>query len=223
MTSYYITFATESYSAFQKEHEKFAESEGFDVICSYTPDSIHMFWKYYEHILNPIKNGGHPSGGCAWKPYIIWQTLITELKKGDWLVYVDCGDSCSAGFKSFIEKELTSKSFMFVGTMHSHRQYTNIECFEKMGCNYAEYLSSTQCEAGIIALRWDFNVSFILEWLRWCLEIDVLFPTWPDYDCIAHRGDQSILQNLLIKHGVETTPVFKLLPYVDYNHYDSNK
>lgn len=219
--SYYLSFATDKYKEAQKNHIEYAEKMYFDYIFSESPESISEFWEKYKRILDPRISGFREGGGCVWKPYIILETLLKMKNNRDWVLYVDSGDKITPEFKKFVEEKVESDGYMIIQGMHSHRKYTNKECFETMKCDYPEYWNAKQLEAGILAFRGDFDLYFIKEWLGWCLIPEASVSIREDGQCTRHSGDQSILTNLVIKHKIPTTSILDVVPYVSYNFYDS--
>lgn len=212
-----VSYATTEYEKQQNELFDEAVKEGFSIIRTHWRWELEQtnLYKEYKTILD-MKRG---VGCCLWKPYYILDALN---KVSDVIVYVDCGDQLKPGFRDFIIDELRTKDQVFVANTHINKHHTKRDCFQIMNCDSEEYWDHPILEAGIIAFRNTAeNRKFVEEWLYWCTIPDAVVDepgNQPNfYGYTNHKCDQSILTNLVIKHGLPTTPIQKVMQYVNFN------
>ena len=76
-----------------------------------------------------------------------------------------------------------------------------------MGCDSEFYWKSRQANGSFgVYQKNDFTLEFVREWLRYCMHESMIVtdspskvPEFPEFE--AHRHDQSILTNMLLKYN----------------------
>lgn len=199
-------YADDNYKEYQDRLINMAEQSGqFDEIRIYSPDKLHYnFREKYKHILKNKKGAGY----WIWKPWIICNTLL-KMHKGDILVYLDSGDIFHGDLRTY----LLNKSFDIILTKGAYKnsQWTKRDCFIKMECDNMKYWNAIQLEAGIIICKNDDKARKInYLWEQFCLDEEILTdsPNKLGENMLGfkeHRHDQSILTNLSIKYGIESS------------------
>jgi hypothetical protein len=149
-------------------------------------------------------------GECSWKPYIILDSL-SKIEYGDSLTYLDVTDRVqNEMFFSWLQWNIIERlnSRFFNINYYKHSNWTTMDCYIGMGCNYPEYHNIRQLEAGTLAfVKTDENINFLHEWMSWCCLPEIICrnmnyygkPNLPGFQ--SHRGDQSILTNLFHRYG----------------------
>lgn len=171
-----------------------------------------------KEIFNNEKGGYY-----AWKPWAILEAA-KHSRDGDIILYHDCGKGLK--YKNFFRPNNIIKYARVNGAMPGvlvphhgrNKKWTHLECFKIMGCDSEEYFDSSQVQASISAWRVDKNSrQFLEEWLEYCTNLDVIQSVpenlkksqMPDF--VAHRYDQSVLTNLVIKNKLKPVlPSFEL-------------
>ena len=166
-------------------------------------------FKEHPAIFSSNKGGGY----WAWKSLII----LDALKLSDEVLYLDSSviySNREAILKIFNDTELLSA----VGTSFANKEWTKRSCFENMDCDTEEYWNAMQVWAGVICAKKQ-GISRVQEWRNYCLDYDTVsdirsrrnFPTFK-----AHRHDQSVLTNILIKYKL---PYLEVAEFYDNNNF----
>ncbi len=153
------------------------------------------------------------AGYWAWKPWCILKAF-QDAQEGDIVLYQDCG--AGLRYKNFMRPTaVVNYAFehqVFPGVsvpVHgTNQQWTHESCFINMDCATPEFFESPQIEAVISAWKVNATNKIILnEWLRYCLDLKVVSDKYvssgSSFASKGHRYDQSILTNLVIKHGLK--------------------
>jgi len=150
----------------------------------------------------------------AWKPYVILQTLLAA-NGGDIVIYHDAGRSCykyniDMDFNPMCQYIAREYNGIFVNFgPFRNKRYTKRDCFRHMGCDAKLFWDSNQANGSFgIYQRNQKVVSFVKEWLSWCMHESAIVTDKPSevdefIEFEAHRHDQSILTNLLLKHSID--------------------
>ena len=175
------------------------------------------FYTQHKHILDLPRGSGY----WLWKPYIILDAL-NNAKPGDIVVYHDTGrpDNLKTTPYHFTRSirpavEFCQKNNGFLPGVYiphygPNSQWTKRDCFVQMGCDEQKYWEHGQIQATFSV--WQNNpqvIAFVEEWLRWCTDARVLTDQENQLDqpnlegFTEHRHDQSVLTNLVIKHGIK--------------------
>ena len=172
------------------------------------------------------------AGFWAWKPWAILQA-VRACDPDDIVVYHDCGRGIRYKtfnrLKNIIHHAKCNDIFpgVAVPSHGTNEQWTHDQCFDVMQCNASKYRQAPQVEASISAWKaGKRSDDFLKEWLNYCLIWDAISDkparlTQRD-NFIEHRYDQSILTNLVYKHGLQPAIVSfpekqlsKAISYVD--------
>lgn len=160
-------------------------------------------WKTHPDIFT-VKRGY----GCwSWKSMAILNAM-SMLPENEVVLYLDAStflrEDPTEMVMSHVPEVLTA-----VQTCFPCREWTKRDCFIEMGCDSEEYWNANQVWAGVIITKvCDAAKAFIKEWQDYCLNYKVvsdapsIVPNFPEFQ--AHREDQSILSNLVIKHKLST-------------------
>jgi hypothetical protein len=217
----YITYATGD-KYIKKAEEILPSMSGYfdDVILYKKEDISDDFYQKNKKIFECQTGAGY----WLWKPYFILKTL-EELKDGEIVFYLDAGDFIQESIKNFVIDIVNTNEgfFLIEANQNPHLKWTKNDCFELMNCNEQKYYDGVQLEAGCCAfIKNDKTVSLIKEWLDYCQNYDVI-----SYECktpnnhvfVEHRGDQSILTNLKIKHNIRAISIDRAYQYIAYNRF----
>jgi len=204
----FVNYADEKFSDYQKTCLKnIADHGAVDMVVPYTRPWLEST-KFYEdnkHILDLERGGGY----CAWKPYVILNTMLQHLEEGDFLLYVDSGDETRPGIGDYVRGILENQEILLVQGAHPNKCWTKRDCFVKMGCDSEEYWNANQLEAGVCAFKkCERIINLLKEWGSWCLDEDIITEKEntcgkDNFECFEeHRYDQSVLTNLSVKYNI---------------------
>jgi hypothetical protein len=211
-----LTFASGPFLHQQKALNKSAVAGGVTECVAWTPAELQAteFYRAHRDILDAPRGSGY----WLWKPYIIRREL-ERAKLGDWLVYYDVG---RAWLPHRISRPLAPVldwcerynggllPGVYIPEYGTNRQWTKRETFVLMGCDEPRYWEHPQIQATYSVWRKSQQAEALLnEWLKWCTTPGVLtdatalphVQNFPDF--IDHRHDQSVLTNLVIRHGIK--------------------
>ena len=210
MTNILINFAHNSHSkARAKNSETGLSIGGFDKTIEYNMSDIDKdFYSKNKHIFEQKRGAGY----WLWKPYFILQTLKRSNPE-DNILYCDAGCAFVGSFKDYFFDFLREddKGVILFNGVHSHSQYTKMDCFHYMDCENDIYFQDRQLTATFQLVRpTKFSLNFYESYLNYCQDERILTdkenecdkPNFPHF--MDHRHDQSILTNLKIKHQIKT-------------------
>ena len=161
----------------------------------------------------------NPTGfGCwAWKPAVIMDQM-KKLGDGDVVFYHDAGRGCydykfTGDVRAYVQRVIGSCSGVGVSALplqYQHKEWTKRDCFTLMGCDTEEYWDLPQISANFsVWEKSELSLRVLAEWRRYCFshagnDAPSTAPNFPFFQ--EHRRDQSILTNLLKKHGLKSHP-----------------
>jgi len=210
-----VSFSSnDSFGEFQKRLCRSAlDTGGFDEAVLWTSERLREteFYRRHPTILG-LSRG---AGVWAWKPYIIYNELLRRAD-GEYVVYYDCGRKGNT-----IEKPLTELIAWCERSSHGilpgvvtlaggpAKVWSKRDCFHFMGADSPTYWDHPQVQATFSMWKNSaFARAFVLEWMK--LAVDPrLISDHPNVGGAAnhpgfldHRHDQSILTNLVVRHGL---------------------
>jgi hypothetical protein len=200
------------YEKVQKERSKYLhQSEIFNHIS-------HWNWARLSESPFPKIPRSHTWNGFSFKPLIILDSL-SKIPENSFLLYHDCSPENTPAYKTgplfmegydsilpFLSNLNDDIDFLCRLSSFPSRHYTKRDCFKIMSCDTPEYIDSIQiCASWILIRNTRQIVDFIKEWLSFNLNTDVASyksslhcKDLDDYK--QNRGDQSIINNLMIKY-----------------------
>jgi hypothetical protein len=202
-----LTFATWRYEKSRQRLVRSAQKFGGFHCWNYSDKEFRTTEIYAR---NPsITRVPRGAGLWLWKSYYILQVL-KELNDGDPLIYLDAGIEIIAPLGPLLALTEHNKGIaLFKVHERLNRHWTKRDCFALMDCDSPEYRDTEQTMSGIIVLRKSpFIVDLVQEWLQFNSDVRIVsdLPNTcglPNYDgFVAHRHDQSILNNLRIKYRI---------------------
>jgi hypothetical protein len=219
MNTVFTSFATHNYGgAFnnQKRLSEEAITKGrVKNTFQYKTDDIIGFLnladKFFEDVKVVYPRLRH-SRYFVWKPHIILKTF-DNINEGDVVIYHDAGRNC---YNYKIDKDLNpfcryvveqhSGIFVNFGVFKNFR-FTKRDCFEVMNCYEDFYFNHNQANGSWgIYQKTPFVIEFLQKWREYCMHESYIVTDLPSkrsehpkFD--AHRHDQSILTNLLLKYS----------------------
>jgi hypothetical protein len=207
-----VSFSTNEFRRQQHILSKSAISVGIERIILWSEEKLRdeNFFQAHRYIFDQKRGFG-----CwLWKPYIIHREL-SKLGDEEFLIYWDVGRrKYPHRFELSIEPLLDwclDNGGMLPGVCvpqyGPNKRWTKRDCFVAMNCDSAMYWEHPQVQATFsIWQKSSKALSFVDEWLTWCQRPEVITDDTnrlglPDFDqFVAHRHDQSVLTNLVIKH-----------------------
>lgn len=165
----------------------------------------------------PLLDQPRGFGYWSWKPHIILDAL-SRIPDGDVVVYCDAG--------RYLGGSKISRSVIPLVTFAEHHggvlpgvavphfgpnsRWTRRDCFVLMDCDLPQYWAHPQVQTSFsFWVKCPSALAFLKEWRDFCADRRIVgdgvnacgLPNLPGY--IDHRHDQSILTNLVVKHGLE--------------------
>lgn len=201
---YVCNFADERFKSQQVLNTKSAYERGRadKVLEFHKSDIVELKQKYPEHFK--IARG---EGLWLWKPYIILKAL-DMIEDGDYLFYCDSGAVFIDDLHQMIpDLEASSYGIMLVEHPLLAKYYTKSECFYLM--DSVDYQGNQIIAAFIFMKKSEKVVSMIHEWFENMTDIrkacgKKFMPDIPEFkEYISHREDQSVLDILRRKWGIE--------------------
>lgn len=206
------TFATRDFRDQQAYLCRSAINVGIDRVASWNENSLarEEFFRRHSYIFSKPKGFG-----CwLWKPYIIFSEL-SRIPDGHFLIYWDVGrklyphrfEKSPQALVSWCSENTNGiLPGVYIRQYGPHRCWTKRDCFVGMNCDSPEYWEHPQVQATFsIWQKTDLSLSFVREWLSYC-EHPELITDDPNRlghsnldGFVAHRHDQSVLTNLVIK------------------------
>lgn len=201
---YVCNYADSLYAKQQQENTSSAYLRGMvdKVLEFHEEDIADLKAEYPEHFK--IKRGG---GLWLWKPHIILKAL-GMIDEGDYLFYCDTGAIFINDLHKLLPDFLASgKDLMLVEQPLLASCFTKKECYHLMNC---EDWSGNQVLSGYILMRKSkVSIAYMEEWLKNMKDIrkahgQHYLPEIKEFKrFIAHREDQSVLDILRRKWGIE--------------------
>jgi hypothetical protein len=210
-----VSFATQEFRIQQAFLSRSAVNLGIDRIILWTEERLknQSFFLLHDNIFN------HEIGfGCwLWKPYII-RCELSKLAEGEFLIYWDVGrKKYPHRFELSIDPLLAwclDNEGILPGVCipqyGPNKWWTKRDCFVAMNSDTAVYWDHPQVQATFSVWQKSCRaLSFVEEWLTWCQRPEVITDDpnqlgLPNFDgFVAHRHDQSVLTNLVIKHHLK--------------------
>jgi hypothetical protein len=211
-----VSFATEEFRHQQICLSRSAINVGIDYVACWNEHRLSKEPFYTEH--SDIFR--HRTGfGCySWKPYVINYELA-RVSDGDFLIYSDVGRrTYPYRFEQppqpllawCVENSDGILPGMYIPQYGPNKRWTKRDCFVAMNCDFPEYWDHPQVQATFsIWQKTEKALEFVNEWLSWCERPEVITDEpnrlgLPNFDgFVAHRHDQSVLTNVLIKHKLK--------------------
>jgi len=176
-----------------------------DKVIEYSAKDIDN--KYYsdnEEILGDKTRG---DGFWLWKPYFIGKTL-SEMKDGDYLMYVDAGAYFVDSIYHLIDcmvRDNTDVMCFELPLLQS--EFTKMETMVNMG-HVSDRMEHQILGGYLLIKNTQFSRDVIMQWRIACEDkINIKNKSFtdiknPDY-FISHREDQSVLSIICRKNGIE--------------------
>lgn len=210
-----VNFACETYRPAQRSQSASARAMGADRVIAWdlTRLRANPFYAANADILAEPRG----CGWWLWKPFIIHEALA-GADDGDVVVYWDVGpprrpnrfdvspwplvDWCAAHANGMLPGS-------YVPQHGPNLRWTRRDCFIGMGCDSERYWNHPQIQSTFsVWIKSAASLAFVAEWLACCTRRELIsddpnrlgqsnFDTFVD-----HRHDQSILTNLVIRHGL---------------------
>lgn len=209
-----VTFATPELRSLQDAQARSAVTVGrFDAVVAWDVARLCQTAFYAEH--RGILSQPRGSGYWLWKPFIILDAL-RQSQPGDVVVYYDVGRQRPHVFRTSIRplvEVCTAMGGLLPGVsiplMGPSRRWTKRDCYALMQCDSPEYWNHCQIQATFSVWKHcPRAVEFVEEWLAYCADPRIL-TDMPNQcgqgnfsEFIDHRHDQSVLTNLVVKHGI---------------------
>jgi hypothetical protein len=201
-----LTFANQKYKQSQIRLTFHLNNIGLNNVLNYNESHLPESFIEDNKEFFKFRRG---FGYWIWKPFIIL-TELEKLKEDEILLYLDCGDIPTKLFFEILVEHFKSDTIYLTNMGWNHGQWTKRDCFVYMNCDFPEFYSSVQLEAGVIALKkTDFNIQLLKDWYHY-MKVDNLLvdspniyglPNLPNF--IEHRHDQSILTNLSLLRKIK--------------------
>ncbi len=213
-----ITLVTCGDAKFRYQQERLTESAlvvgECDEALLWTRADIEgtQFFRNHPTLLSRPRGAGY----WAWKPYVILRAL-TERPDGAYVVYHDCGRGEGYRFtgsvRSLVAWCARERSGILPGVQrHAHGpnlHWTKRDCFHFMGCDTPVYWNRPQLSASPSVWRNTPEArAFVRAWLEYCLDPRIVsdhanVSGLPNHEAFFdHRHDQSVLTNLVERHGL---------------------
>ena len=158
--------------------------------------TTHLY-QAYKHIMTME----HKLGYWMWKPYIILDALY-RLQKDDIICWIDSDLRLNHDPVAYID-DAAKDNIRLLGSGFANNNYTHKECFEGMNMTGDEYRNCNQVYGAVIFAKVClFTMKFVTDWLAYCTNESILYPTkHPERSGAA----QSILTNLALHEGIDIT------------------
>ncbi len=215
MKTYLVTFATTEFQAAQHRLAETAkQAGGIDEIVLWNSDawSQREFYRRHHDVA-----GRRPGAGYwIWKPFIILE-LLKNVAEDDVVFYCDAGRRGGYRIRTGVGPlvdwvKSADGGFLpgcYIPERGSNGIWTKRDCFFYMNCDEKKYWDHCQIQATFsVWRRTEKSLMFLQEWLDCCCDARLI--TDDPNTCglanldgfVAHRHDQSILTNLVLKHEI---------------------
>lgn len=211
-----VSFATREFRPQQILLSQSAIKVGIDYVATWNEERLRRTAFFSEHF--EIFQSKRGVGCWLWKPYIISYEL-SRIPNGSFLIYWDVGrkyyphifEQSPGPLLFWCEKENNGiLPGVYIPQHGPNKHWTKRDCFVAMKCDSAEYWDHPQIQATFSIWQKNANaVDFVTEWLDWSQRVEVITDNpnrlgLDNFDgFVAHRHDQSVLTNLVIKHGLK--------------------
>lgn len=202
-----VTYATPRYEASRQRLLRSAKQWGDFKCWSFSSADFSKTARFRQH--RDVTCTARGGGLWLWKPHYILEVLA-QLRDGEHLVYLDAGIELIAPIDPLMplcERSRGVALFRVHGRLNRH--WTKRDCLVLMHCDVPPFLDTEQTMSGIIVLKKsEFVVNLMQEWLHYAADRRIVSDDpntcgLPNYEgFVEHRHDQSILNNLRIKHGL---------------------
>jgi len=187
--------------------KNYFSERGFQKIIGYRSEEVKTgeFYEKNKEILDCQTGDGY----WLWKPKIILDTF-EKMNYGDVLVYTDSGDLINMDVNDIISYSTTNDYYFtnWGGIRWQQKICSKRDCFILMDCDTTVYHETSQMEAGfLIFKKTEQMIALLKDYLHYCSVKPIIdneenlygenFPNWQ-----FHRNDQSVLTNLIVKHGL---------------------
>lgn len=219
MNIYYVSFATHNYGGALTTQKSLAKQAiqvgGVSETILYRENDISSFLEKAKKLFKNVKTV-YPrlkhSSYFVWKPYVILKTF-EQIEDGDVVIYHDAGRSCykysiDISLRPFCKYVTEKHRGLFVNFgPFKNIKFTKQDCFQKMECTDDFYKNHNQANASWgIYQKNEYVKEFLYDWLNYCMDESLIVTDVPsksveDSRFDAHRHDQSILTNLLLKYN----------------------
>jgi hypothetical protein len=204
----------------QRHLNRTALRNGFDAVVPWSPSTLRRTGFYARN--RAILDRERGSGYWAWKPYIIYRAL-RRAPPGSTIVYWDVGRAHRGNprrghrFRRPIDlliewSEVHNAGILpgvYIPEHGPNRRWTKRDCFVLMGCDSPRYWEHPQVQASFsLWRRSEQAIALVHEWMMHCTDPRLVTDDantcgLPDLsDFVDHRHDQSVLTNLVLKHGL---------------------
>lgn len=202
-----LTFAKGPFIESQDKLKNHLQNIGIKNIILYSDSDLPInFLDEFKNYLKLPRGYGY----WIWKPFLILQEL-KKLNSDEILIYMDSTDLPEKIFFEIVYDHFISNDILLLNRGYNHGQWTKRDCFVLMDCDFPEYYSETQLEAGILGLKnTERNIHLINEWFHYMKNPNILtdIPNIcgkPNIDNFQdHRHDQSILTNIAIQKKIKS-------------------
>jgi len=229
MSIIFISYATHDSMGFYNNQDilcKAAEEYGgVDSVIKLRGNDIEPYLSeinsYIKQVPYPKYTRIHVAKYYIWKSCVIKMGL-DAIGNGDILVYHDAGRNCypfkiNCDLRWFCDYVSNNHKGLFVNFgPFRNKRFTKRECFREMNCDEEFYWNSYQANGSwAIYQKNDLTTKFVNEWKNYCMHPKLIVTDEQDdsiqfKDYEAHRHDQSILTNMLLKyhqhHGLPLDP-----------------
>jgi hypothetical protein len=211
-----VSFATREFRPQQILLSQSAIEVGIDYVACWNEERLEKTAFFSEH--NEIFQNKRGFGCWLWKPYVISYEL-SRIQNGSFLIYWDVGrkyyghrfEQSPDPLLFWCAKENNGVlPGVYVPQYGPNKRWTKRDCFVAMNCDSVEYWDHPQIQATFsIWQNNGYSVEFVTEWLDWSQRAEVIIDGpnrlgLNNFDgFVAHRHDQSVLTNLVIKHGLK--------------------
>jgi len=193
---------------------------GFDRVISWNWTRIRRTAFYWR--TRSVFRHQRGAGYWAWKPYVIHRALV-RAPAGAIIVYSDVGRGSGAEpdrgicFRRDIaplvqwcrEQGDGILPGVYIPQHGLNRHWTKRDCFVRMGCDGPAYWEQPQVQAAYsLWQRDERSLAIVRDWMNYCRDPRTVTDQpntcgLPNLDgFIAHRHDQSILTNLVVRYGL---------------------
>lgn len=160
------------------------------------------FYKQNKALLDQPKGCGY----FAWKPYVIYDTIMNRCNDGDILIYSDAGVEFVADIKHVINR-MDQDIFLF-SNKFQHAHWCKTDTIQEI-CGHSDWGQfGYQVQASVIMFRVNRDTRwFVKQWLDYSLIPGLIddtpskLPNHPEFQ--EHRWDQAILTTLAYQQGIK--------------------